>query len=89
MSNVAQLIDLIAMGKNAEASDVLNQELLTRSYGAIDQLKPEVAKNYFAPVIDMDTDGNVTPEEPVAPEVENETDVEIGDVEEPTEEESE
>jgi len=52
MSRVSELIDLIVQGKNAEATDVLNQELLTRSYGAIGELKPEVAHNYFAPVVD-------------------------------------
>ena len=64
MSRVAELIDLIVQGKNAEASDVLNSELMGRSYSAINDLKPEVAKNYFAPVVDMAPTGEVTPEEP-------------------------
>ena len=40
MSRVAELIDLIVQGKNAEASDVLNTELLARSYQAINDIKP-------------------------------------------------
>ena len=52
MSRVAELIDLIVQGKNAEASDVLNTELLARSYQAINDIKPEdVASEYFAPVV--------------------------------------
>lgn len=51
MSNTAQLIDLIVQGKNAEASDLLNNELLTRSYAEIAAIKPEVAAKYFAPII--------------------------------------
>ena len=57
MSRVAELIDLIVQGKNAEASDVLNQELLSRSYEGINELKPEVAMDYFAPVVNMPEDG--------------------------------
>jgi len=60
MSRVAELIDLIAQGKNAEASDVLNSELLSRSYQAISDIKPQVAADYFAPVVDM-TDAEETP----------------------------
>ena len=52
MSRVSELIDLIVQGKNAEASDVLNQELMSRSYSAINDIKPEVASNYFATVVD-------------------------------------
>ena len=59
MSRVAELIDLIVQGKNAEASDVLNQELLSRSYASISELKPEVANNYFAPVVDMSDPENI------------------------------
>ena len=58
MSRVAELIDLIAQGKNAEASDVLNQELLTRSYDQIGEIKPQVAADYFAPVVSMPNDGS-------------------------------
>ena len=57
MSRVAELIDLIVQGKNAEASDVLNQELLSRSYEGINELKPEVATDYFASVVSMPEDG--------------------------------
>ena len=57
MSRVSELIDLIVQGKNAEASDVLNQELLSRSYEGINELKPEVATDYFAPVVSMPEDG--------------------------------
>ena len=80
MSRVAELIDLIVQGKNAEASDVLNSELMARSYSAINDIKPEVAMNYFSPVVDMAADGTVSSEEPTQ-------DYEIGDVEtEPNEE---
>ena len=47
MSRVSELIDLIVQGKNAEASDVLNTELLSRSYEAINDFKPHVAADYF------------------------------------------
>lgn len=60
MSRVAELIDLIVQGKNAEASDVMNQELLSRSYEGINDLKKQVATDYFAPVVDM-TDSENTP----------------------------
>jgi len=73
MSRVAELIDLIVQGKNAEASDVLNSELMGRSYSAINDIKPDVAKNYFAPVVDMAPTGEVSTEEP--------GDYEIGDSE--------
>lgn len=75
MSRVAELIDLIVQGKNAEASDVLNNELLNRSYQGINDLKPEVATNYFAPVVDMTDPDNITIEEPQTAEVtQDETD---------------
>ena len=77
MSRVAELIDLIVQGKNAEASDVLNSELMGRSYQAINDLKADVATNYFAPVVDMASDGTVTSEEPeteVSQEPTDETD---------------
>ena len=61
MSRVSELIDLIVQGKNSEASDVLNQELMSRSYSAINDIKPEVAANYFAPVVDYG-DGSEEPE---------------------------
>ena len=64
MSRVAELIDLIVQGKNAEASDVMNSELMGRSYSAINDIKADVATNYFAPVVDMAADGTVTAEEP-------------------------
>ena len=51
MSRVSELIDLIVQGKNNEASEVLNSELLNRSYQAITDLKPEVAASYFSPVV--------------------------------------
>ena len=75
MSRVAELIDLIVQGKNAEASDVLNSELLNRSYQGINDMKSEVAQNYFAPVVDMTDPDNITTEEPTQPEeVQDETD---------------
>lgn len=58
MSRVSELIDLIVQGKNAEASDVLNQELLSRSYAGISEIKPQVAADYFAPLVDMPNDGS-------------------------------
>ena len=64
MSRVAELIDLIVQGKNAEASDVLNTELMSRSYQAIEDTKSDVATNYFAPVVDMAPTGEVSSEEP-------------------------
>ena len=73
MSRVAELIDLIVQGKNAEASDVLNSELLNRSYQAINDIKPDVASNYFAPVVDMTDPENITIEEPPTPEAQDET----------------
>ena len=45
------MIDLIVQGKNAEASDVLNTELLQRSYQGINDIKSAVASEYFAPVV--------------------------------------
>ena len=51
MSRVAELIDLIAQGKNAEASEVLNFELLARSYKSIENIKPEIAQGYFVHVV--------------------------------------
>ena len=79
MSRVAELIDLIVQGKNNEASEVLNQELMSRSYSAINDIKPEVAANYFAPVVDYG-DGSEEPqyETPETPEATTE--------EEPTDE---
>lgn len=74
MSRVAELIDLIAQGKNAEAADVLNSELLARSYQSIADTKPEVASRYFAPVVDMATDGTVSGEYPTQEEETDETD---------------
>ena len=75
MSRVAELIDLIVQGKNAEASDVLNNELLNRSYQGINDLKADVAQNYFAPVVDMTDPDNITIEEPPTEEVtQDETD---------------
>ena len=50
MSRVAELKDLMVQGQNAEASDVLNTELLARSYQAINDIKPEISSEYFAPV---------------------------------------
>ena len=57
MSRVSELIDLIVQGKNTEASEVLNDELMNRSYEGINELKPQVANDYFASVIDMPNDG--------------------------------
>ena len=80
MSRVSELIDLIVQGKNAEASDVLNQELLSRSYQAIDEYRPHIAAEYFGSVanslLDQGEEGEeVEYDEPVAQEdTEDETD---------------
>jgi hypothetical protein len=71
MSRVSELIDLIVQNKNTEATDVLNQELLNRSYEGINELKPQVANDYFASVIDMPNDGQ--PLEYSSPEPEEES----------------
>ena len=68
MSRVSELIDLIVQGKNTEATEVLNNELMNRSYEGINQMKPQVANDYFASVIDMPNDG--TPIETYEPEPE-------------------
>ena len=66
MSRVSELIDLIVQGKNTEASEVLGQELMNRSYESINELKPAVAADYFASVVDMPNDGSpVETHEPV------------------------
>ena len=57
MSRVSELIDLIVQGKNTEATEVLNNELMNRSYEGINDIKPEVANDYFASVIDMPNNG--------------------------------
>ena len=57
MSRVSELIDLIVQGKNTEATEVLNSELMNRSYESINELKPQVATDYFASVVDMPNDG--------------------------------
>jgi hypothetical protein len=88
-NNIAVLVDLISQGKNAEASDLLNVEMLTRSYEKVDSLRPKIAKNYFAPVIDMSTQtGEVTTIEANS-EAEEETDEEGETTEETPEEEPE
>lgn len=58
-SRVSELIDLIAQGKNAEALEVLNDDLLSRSYAKVEELKPQVAVDYFSPIIDL----SVSPED--------------------------
>ena len=74
MSRVSELIDLIVQGKNAEASDVLNQELLGRTYQSINDFKPHVAADYFDAVTG-ELEGE-EPEENYEPteETEDETD---------------
>ena len=58
MSRVSELIDLIVQGKNTEATEVLNQELMNRSYESINNIKPQVASDYFASVVDFPVDGS-------------------------------
>ena len=70
MSRVSELIDLIVQGKNAEASDVLNSELLARSYKAIDEFRPHIAADYFGSVADSLLDQEE--EEPTEPEAQQE-----------------
>lgn len=74
MSRVSELIDLIVQGKNAEASDVLNQELLSRSYKAIDEFRPHIAADYFGSVANslLDNEEEVNDEEPTEPEAQEE-----------------
>lgn len=52
--NIYNLIDLIAQGRNVEATDVLNSELMARAYERIDEIRPEVASSYFSPILDSD-----------------------------------
>lgn len=52
--NIYNLIDLIAQGRNVEATDVLNNELMARAVDRIDEIRPEVAASYFSPVLDSD-----------------------------------
>ncbi len=66
MSRVSELIDLIVQGKNTEATEVLNQELLNRSYDSINDMKSDVARNYFASVVDFPENGQ--PPETYEPE---------------------
>ena len=63
MSRVSELIDLIVQGKNAEASEVLNSELMTRSHQGINDLKPEVAASYFSPVVGEAPEAEASEEE--------------------------
>jgi len=66
MSRVAELIDLIVQGKNAEASEVLNAELLNRSYQEVNDFKPHVAADYFSAVVgepEVDEEPVTEPEE--------------------------
>ena len=70
MSRVSELIDLIVQGKNAEASEVLNDDLFARSYQAINDAKPHIAAEYF-----NDIANTLTQEEPqTEEEVSDETD---------------
>ena len=78
MSRVSELIDLIVQGKNTEATEVLNQELMNRSYENINDIKPQVAADYFAAVVDFPENGE--PVEYSNPETEPEV------TEEPTDE---
>ena len=73
MSRVTELIDLIVQGKNAEASDVLNSELLDRSYQAISELRPHVAADYFQAVADSTLEQDEPSEEPTTEEPTDET----------------
>jgi len=71
MSRVTELIDLIVQGKNAEASEVMNSELLSRSYEAINELRPHVAADYFASVVGEVEQDEPEPTEPEQPEEES------------------
>ena len=76
MSRVSELIDLIVQGKNAEASDVLSTELLSRSYKAIDEFRPHIAAEYFGSVADtlLNKEDQVQTEAEEQEETEDETD---------------
>ena len=67
MSRVSELIDLIVQGKNTEAGEVLNTELMNRSYSAVNEIKPEVAASYFSGVTgaegEANTEGDTTDSE--------------------------
>jgi hypothetical protein len=52
--SIYNLIDLIAQGRNVEATDVLNSELMVRAHDRIDEIRPEVASSYFSPILDSD-----------------------------------
>ena len=67
------MIDLIVQGKNAEASDVMNSELLTRSYEAISEFRPHVAADYFSSVADSVLQQDDEGEEPTTEEPTDET----------------
>ena len=79
MSRVSELIDLIVQGKNTEATEVLNQELLNRSYDSINELKPKVAMDYFSSAIDMPNDGEPISSQEVETETEPEQQEEVTD----------
>lgn len=49
--NIYQLLDMIVQGRNVEATELLNQELISRAHERIEEIKPEVAAAYFSPVI--------------------------------------
>ena len=76
MSRVSELIDLIVQGKNTEATEVLGQELLNRSYENINEIKPQVAADYFASVVDFPSNGEPleTHSEPEEETIQDETD---------------
>ena len=65
---------MIVQGKNAEASDVLNQELLSRSYQAIDEYRPHIAADYFGSVAKSLMDqGEEVSDEQTEPEAQEDT----------------
>ena len=76
MSRVSELIDLVVQGKNAEASDVLSQELLSRSFEAINEYRPRIAAEYFGSVADslLNQEDEVQTEPEEQEEQTNETD---------------
>ncbi len=51
---VLDLLDYISQGDNTTAMEILDYELKSRALERIDEIKPEVAQNYFSPILDTD-----------------------------------
>ncbi len=51
---VLDLLDYISQGDNATAMEILDYELKNRALQRIEEIKPEVAQNYFSPILDTE-----------------------------------